>query len=75
MPELRAGAGGQAGLIHLPLTPRRGTSSGRVSLEKGDADGSAGARSRLDPDGTQPPPQIQEDKERGGSGPTAVCGK
>ena len=42
---------------HLPLIPRRGTRSGRVSLERGDADGSAGARSRLDPDGTQPPPR------------------
>ena len=56
-----AGASGRSGgssrLIHLPLTPRRGTRSGRVSLEKGDADGSAGARSRLDPDGTQPPPR------------------
>ena len=50
-------SGGSSRLIHLPLTPRRGTRSGRVSLEKGDADGSAGARSRLDPDGTQPPPQ------------------
>ena len=56
-----AGASGRSGgssrLIHLPLTPRRGTRSGRVSLERGDADGSAGARSRLDPDGTQPLPR------------------
>ena len=41
-------SGGSSRLIHLPLTPRRGTRSGRVSLERGDADGSATPRSRMD---------------------------